>query len=418
MVDLHNLTVAGFVSQATFTLTLTLLAWSDRRSIGTRWLAGACGLELLGTALHPWVERGAQPLLQGLDRALLVVVVYLLYLGLRWFAVRRPDGGHTGPMLVGTAVAMIVAAALHSVGTALALSRVASLVVMSFTLAALLRVRYLALRRSAGILALLVGAFIVLLTFRLSLDLGLLHPGLLDFQLPDAGLLSRGAVNLQAVVRGTTVVIFSLLAFSSVAIVAAESKRRLHQESREDALTGLPNRRFLEETVEREIRLAQRGQCALTLLMMDVDHFKKLNDTFGHSVGDRALRHVGRTLLDLLGPQDYGARLGGEEFAVLLPGRDLESAAFVGERLRRSLEVLRVPSSEGLVSLTASIGVSQLGDGETDWEPMLRRADKALYQAKREGRNRVVLWSAGRDGLVAPRDDKESDELWTRQLSG
>ena len=408
MLDLHNLALAGFVSQVTFTLTLTLLAWSDRRSIGTRWLAGACGLELLGTALHPLVEGGADPVLRGLDRALLVVVMYLLYLGLRWFAVRRPIPNATGPILVGAAVVVIATAALRSVGAALALSRVASLVVMSFALAALLRVRYSALRRSAAALAILVGAFIVLLTFRLSLDLGLLG----------GGVFGEGASNLQPVVRGATVVIFSLLAFSSVAIVAAESKRRLHQESREDALTGMPNRRFLEEMAEREIRRAQRGHRSLTLLMLDVDHFKKLNDTFGHNVGDRALRNVGRTLLDLLGPADYGARLGGEEFAVLLPGRDLEDAAFLGERLRRGLEALRLPSSEGLVTLTVSIGVSQLAAGETEWESMLRRADKALYQAKREGRNRVVLWSASRDGHPASREGNGADGLWKRQLSG
>lgn len=383
MPDVHTLALAGFVSQITFTLTLTLLAWIDRRSLGTRWLAAACALQLLGTAAHPFVEAGANPVLRGLDRALVVVVVYLLYRGLRWFTVRRPLPGRTGLLWVVAAVLIIVGVALHSTGEALALSRVAALIVLSFTLAALLRVRYGALRRSASVLAVLVGAFIVLFTVRLSLDLGLL---------------GMEAARLQPLVRGATVVLFSMLAFSSVAMFAAESKRRLHQESREDALTGLTNRRFIEETAEQEIRRARRGRRPLTLLMLDLDHFKRLNDTFGHGVGDRALRSFGRLLQEMLGPSDYGSRLGGEEFAVLLPGRDLESAAFLGERLRRSLEATRITSAEGSVSVTVSVGVSQLATGETDWEPMLRRADKALYQAKREGRNRVVLWSANRDG--------------------
>ena len=150
--------------------------------------------------------------------------------------------------------------------------------------------------------------------------------------------------------------------------------------------------------------------------MLDLDHFKRLNDDFGHDVGDRALRCFGEILLDMLGPGDCGSRFGGEEFAVMLPGRDLESAAFLGERLRRSLESLRLNSAEGPITLTVSIGVSQLAPGEKDWEPMLHRADKALYQAKREGRNRVVLWSATRDGSATR--DPGKDEFRRRQVSG
>ena len=401
MFDHSIFATPGAVSQITFTFTLTLLAWSDRYSVGTRWLAAACGLELLGTLTHHATEQSWNPLLVGLDRALVVVVFYLLYMGLRWFTIRRPHSGRSGPFLVGGSVLAVLAVSLRSQAAALALSRVASLVVLSVTLAILLRVRFAALRRCAFVLAGLIGSFMVLLTWRLALDLGLLGP--------DAAI-------LQPFVRHATVVIFTLLSFTSVSMFVAESKRRLHQESREDALTGLRNRRSIEETAEREVRRARRLGYPLALLMLDLDHFKRLNDNFGHGAGDRALRAVGKLIAQQLGHKDFGARLGGEEFAVLLPGRDMEHAAFVGERLRRSLEAAFLVCDGHRLPITGSIGVSELASGETTWEPMLRRADHALYQAKCEGRNRVSLWSPGRECPPVSRT-LPADDLWKLQIS-
>ena len=133
--------------------------------------------------------------------------------------------------------------------------------------------------------------------------------------------------------------------------------------------------------------------------MVDLDHFKRLNDTHGHDVGDRALRATGGVFQAAIGPRDTCARIGGEEFAILLPGRDLEQAVFLAERLRQDLQEVRLRVTGVVTGLTASIGVSEMIAGEQGWEALLQRADRALYQAKREGRNRVLRWSALRDGV-------------------
>jgi diguanylate cyclase (GGDEF)-like protein len=143
--------------------------------------------------------------------------------------------------------------------------------------------------------------------------------------------------------------------------------------------------------IQREVQLASRDNTPLTLLMMDLDHFKQLNDTWGHALGDRALRTFGGVLLTVTGTHDAVARLGGEEFAILLPGRSARSALSLAERLRATVEGLRLSEGEELVHFTVSIGLSSLKPGEAGFEPMLRRADRALYKVKRSGRNRVLL---------------------------
>lgn len=158
MLDQSAFATPGAVSQITFTLTLTLLAWSDRYTVGTRWLAGVCGLELVGTLTRHATEQSSNPLLLGLDRALVVVVFYMLYMGLRWFTIRRPLASRTGPVLIVASVLAVLAVSMRSQAAALALSRVASLVVMSVTLAVLIRVRFAALRRCAFVLAGLIGS--------------------------------------------------------------------------------------------------------------------------------------------------------------------------------------------------------------------------------------------------------------------
>jgi diguanylate cyclase (GGDEF)-like protein len=135
--------------------------------------------------------------------------------------------------------------------------------------------------------------------------------------------------------------------------------------------------------------------------MMDLDHFKQLNDTWGHALGDRALRTFGGVLLTVTGSVDAVARLGGEEFAILLPGRSPRSALSLAERLRATVEGLRLSEGDELIRFTVSVGLSSLKAGELNFEPMLRRADHALYKVKRSGRNRVLL-SDGDAGAIPP----------------
>jgi len=153
-----------------------------------------------------------------------------------------------------------------------------------------------------------------------------------------------------------------------------------------DALTGLLNRRAFEEAARLEFARARRAGRTLTVLMLDVDHFKNINDTLGHAVGDSALRLLGGMLQNVLRVNDLAGRLGGEEFCVLLPEVGVERAAEVAERLRKSFaETTEVEFSR----VTVSVGVAEICVADQDLEGVLLRADKALYRAKEAGRDRV-----------------------------
>lgn len=158
-----------------------------------------------------------------------------------------------------------------------------------------------------------------------------------------------------------------------------------------DALTGLANRRSLDLALKNEWARAQRSLQPLSLLMIDIDHFKSFNDRFGHPLGDQALRLVAQNIADCVGrPTDLAARYGGEEFAVILPGTDTAGASLLAEKIRASVEALPA-IAEHVASLTVSIGINTWsGNPGTRQEDWVGNADKALYQAKSSGRNRVV----------------------------
>jgi diguanylate cyclase (GGDEF)-like protein len=165
-----------------------------------------------------------------------------------------------------------------------------------------------------------------------------------------------------------------------------------------DALTGLLNRRALRTAAERLRDAQRRNPQAMALLMVDIDHFKQLNDQHGHAVGDRALQHFARVLEDVLRRGDLAARWGGEEFLVLLTHTGVEGAQRLGERLLDSLRASPLELDDGsLLPLRATAGVAALA-GDEDLDEALRHADLALYDGKRGGRNCVRL---ARDTLVA-----------------
>lgn len=152
-----------------------------------------------------------------------------------------------------------------------------------------------------------------------------------------------------------------------------------------DPLTGIANRRRFCERAAEELRRARRFRDPLALLMIDADHFKQINDTWGHEVGDTVLRGMADTIVVALRDVDIFGRLGGEEFAVLLPKTDVQAALGVAERLRAAVASMAVVPN---LHITASIGVTVVCDGD-DFNTLLNRADQAMYQAKQAGRNRV-----------------------------
>jgi diguanylate cyclase (GGDEF)-like protein/PAS domain S-box-containing protein len=156
-----------------------------------------------------------------------------------------------------------------------------------------------------------------------------------------------------------------------------------------DHLTGIGNRRAFFDAAETELRRWRREPRPLTLMLIDADHFKKINDTHGHPVGDAVLRHIARLMGATFRQVDVVARVGGEEFAVLLPSADLASAQRVAERLRAALEAQPTPTDGGPVACTVSIGIATMDEDTPSVEALLKRADEALYAAKHSGRNRV-----------------------------
>lgn len=154
-----------------------------------------------------------------------------------------------------------------------------------------------------------------------------------------------------------------------------------------DGLTQLRNRRAFEERLEDEIRRWRRTGCDVSLVLLDIDHFKSFNDTFGHPKGDEVLRSVGRILRRSLRGSDFAARYGGEEFAVILPNTDRDGSNVVAESLRRAIEDATWEERP----ITASIGVATASDGVSTAEALVDQADRALYRSKQAGRNRVTV---------------------------
>lgn len=172
---------------------------------------------------------------------------------------------------------------------------------------------------------------------------------------------------------------------------------RRHDDAIRDHLTGLANRRALFEAAERELGRSGIAPRPTALLVIDADHFKAINDRHGHPGGDRVLRHLAGLLGETFREVDVVARIGGEEFAVLLPSTDLARALMVAERLRASVAAHPAMVDGQPVRYTVSTGVAIAPDGEGGIDRLLARADAALYAAKRTGRNRVDHWRAGMD---------------------
>jgi diguanylate cyclase (GGDEF)-like protein len=183
----------------------------------------------------------------------------------------------------------------------------------------------------------------------------------------------------------SSVVVFLLIG------ALVDAWNRAHNLSMRDPLTGLWNRRYLDETMAREMARARRANQGIGVITLDIDHFKMLNDTFGHDAGDFVLAHMGELLRHATRGSDIACRFGGEEFGVILPGANLEVTRNKAEAIRSAFAAMDL-TFEGspLGTVTVSAGVSAMPPEKQDWAMALRLADKALYTAKQAGRNRVI----------------------------
>ena len=179
-------------------------------------------------------------------------------------------------------------------------------------------------------------------------------------------------------------------------VLDISERKRLEAELREqairDPLTGLFNRRYLDETLPRELSRCQRGGQPLSVAMLDLDHFKDFNDSYGHEAGDIVLRAIGDLLQKSLRAGDIACRYGGEELTLILPGATRADVQPRMEDLRQAVADLHLHSRAGaLPTITVSIGLTEAADTDTDAATLLLRADAALYRAKQQGRNCLVF---------------------------
>jgi diguanylate cyclase (GGDEF)-like protein len=182
-----------------------------------------------------------------------------------------------------------------------------------------------------------------------------------------------------------------LIELTSISIAGLNLRSRLEHQSIRDGLTGLFNRHFMEIALEREIRRSARHNKPVAIMMLDIDHFKQFNDTFGHEAGDTVLRELGEALLQAVRNEDILCRFGGEEFVAILPETTLDSALERAESLRRMVSELRVRHrGESLCEITISVGIAVYPQHAESLEEIMRAADRALYEAKHAGRNRVI----------------------------
>jgi len=184
----------------------------------------------------------------------------------------------------------------------------------------------------------------------------------------------------------------TIIQFAVVDELSAEAVNTLSTTISTDPLTGTGNRFQLQQRLDQEVHYARRHREPLAMLLLDLDHFKRVNDTHGHPVGDKVLMETGAILVDSVRTEDAVFRYGGEEFCILVRQTDRAGLAILGERIRYLVSRAEVEGPEGPIQVTISIGVAALIPGDDEGgEDLLRRADQALYRAKEGGRNRVVL---------------------------
>ena len=241
--------------------------------------------------------------------------------------------------------------------------------------------------RNTTLLTLLV---LVLVVGAIAYTLGRLIVRPLEQLTQGAGEVAAGNLDVDLPVRGGGEVAYLTQMFNEMVTRIRAAHDKLERLSETDGLTGLANRRHLMEALDVEEKRGTRYGHAFSLLMIDVDHFKKYNDTYGHQAGDVALARVGTVLKESIRDVDRAGRYGGEEFAVVLPETPLAAALVVAERIRARMEGEKLPVKSGEASVTLSIGVAERPTHAATAAEIVAVADAALYDAKEEGRNKVM----------------------------
>ena len=377
------------LSLGLFTVSLFSLSVVDRTVVGARWLAGSTLIDLVKAVLQGMDGRLPRAMTVLVPNELNIAAYFCMYMGFRWFVRRQSLKSWAGPAAVWVSMlaymSIFLAAALFGVRIRWSFATMAApvLCLCGATVWMLLEQREQRFRVPALIAAALLSVHIVLLSYRVGLSLTARHGGHAR---------STGWVDPQWMysMLGIMAVGYCLL-LVYVLFTAMEMYSHVARSAGLDALTGSMNRRALLKHAGLELERSERMGRPLAVIGMDLDHFKRVNDTHGHGGGDAMLCAFVALLKDRLRREDAVARIGGEEFMVVLPGMDATEAANVAELLRRDVERLCVEYEGRVISTTVSAGVTEKLGPEDGWAAMTKRADRLLYQAKSSGRNCVVM---------------------------
>jgi diguanylate cyclase (GGDEF)-like protein len=199
-------------------------------------------------------------------------------------------------------------------------------------------------------------------------------------------------VSSNAEVKHVALIIYDVTDMAANQKGLGVANQELEKISRTDLLTGLNNRGYWEDCLLKEFGRFQRYKVTCSVVMFDIDHFKKVNDTYGHQAGDEVIREVSRVTSENLRSTDIAGRYGGEEFGVILTSTDAESGMVFCERLRKCIEALEVVHDGQTIRFTVSLGISEATENTASYADWLSQADKALYQSKETGRNRTTIY--------------------------
>lgn len=227
------------------------------------------------------------------------------------------------------------------------------------------------------------GALINIITF-ICIAIMLYSPNLIDATYSNADITRFLASFLVSIFLCFCAEYFKLRSYSQLATLTKDKDKLANT----DALTGLPNRRFIDSSYIKDSHLYPEEYFPISLLWLDLDNFKRINDTLGHAVGDNVLKHVSACLLDSVRSSDIVCRVGGEEFIILISQTTLSSGIAIAEKVRDNLERSPFSMENNVVKITASIGIVEITPND-DFADVMKKADKLLYQAKNKGKNRV-----------------------------
>ncbi len=378
MVHTPTLLLINVLVTATLALSLGVVASRARRD-GLFWWAGALAAHTVAYALYGL--RGMVPDWASvlLANTLLAVYFALILEGLFQFQQRVPNRVLIwGPVLL---LPLLLAALLDQIQARVVLLGLLFTLQAAYTVRVLLQRRQETPGRGQYFVVAAYGVLIMMLLGRVALSF--------------TGELRLGAITDSNLIQATTFVLATLclmlISLGLVLMTKEQADARNRRLALQDDLTGLHNRRFIFEVLGQQLALAERHGWPLALLILDVDHFKRVNDTHGHLVGDQVLRELAACIRSRLRAQDMAGRWGGEEFIVLLPDTDAAGAAVLAEDLRLAVQQLRCLDPQGQpLPLTVSIGLhAQPQPTSRQRDELLAAADRAMYQAKQNGRNRV-----------------------------